>query len=551
MALETLIFIALFAGSSTATRPPRSRSGPRGGRPPSRPPRGGPPNRGKNLPRRSSQGGLVKGGVQTPEDGGKKDSTGGTMGSVAGGGVKTNAQTESKNESTLGSMGSAAGGGAKQAMADAKEKANKLNEEGRNTLNEFKPYSDLAKKLSGREKAASQKDSQAKKAGSAATGKAASLAGAKDAYKAARELRNVQKHGLSKEGIAAARRAATAATWAALDQAAKALAAETLGLSIVAYQAVRHWRITIALIIIFFLLFFLIFTGAGTFNPPQDNTPTTSDTCTPAQFTNQDAFGKTSVCTITVTYNGSAQDITITDTILPGTEFVSADHQGKFDKASNTITWDAQQLNLPLNPVNITVTVTVRITTHQNNTTVYNAYSINPVGLSSGATGGGAACTATGSPNAEAKWQQVLQMGKQYGPLWITFLNDARSVAQKEDYPISVIVGQGALESAHGTSNFAKTRFNFFGFDAYTNNPGAAKPYPSALASIQDYVNLIKNGNGGSNKLYLQAYANRSDPVKMVELIKAGGYATDPAYVSKVTSIPEFKILEGISLPCN
>src|SRR6266404_6562488 len=75
------------------------------------------------------------------------------------------------------------------------------------------------------------------------------------------------------------------------------------------------------LLISLFLFFFMMF-ESSTFDPPPANnntTPTTSETCNPAQFTG-DAFGKTSVCTITVTYNGSADDITITDTILPGTE---------------------------------------------------------------------------------------------------------------------------------------------------------------------------------------------------------------------------------------
>lgn len=122
----------------------------------------------------------------------------------------------------------------------------------------------------------------------------------------------------------------------------------------------------------------------------QNNTPTTNDTCVPAQFTG-DAFGKTSVCTITVTYNGSADDVSIIDTILPGTAFVSSGQKGTFDQPSNSITWDAAQLKLPLNPINITITVTVRVTTHQNNTTVYNAYSINPTNLQNGTSsvGGG------------------------------------------------------------------------------------------------------------------------------------------------------------------
>jgi hypothetical protein len=166
-------------------------------------------------------------------------------------------------------------------------------------------------------------------------------------------------------------------------------AADTFGLSVVAYYGIKHWRIALALIAILFLFFFMMFDNT-VFDVPKDNVPTTSDSCVPASFTNQDAFGKTSICTITITYSGSAQDITITDTILPGTDFVSAGQKGTYDKTSNTVTWDAQKLNLSLDPVNITVTVTIRINTHQNNTIVYNAYDINPVGLTSGSNNGGA-----------------------------------------------------------------------------------------------------------------------------------------------------------------
>jgi hypothetical protein len=201
---------------------------------------------------------------------------------------------------------------------------------------------------------------------------------------------------LAKEG-------AKALADAQLKKLAWANAADTFGLSVVAYYGIKHWRVTLTIILALFLILFMLFDDSTFDAQQQDMTPTTSDTCNPAQFTNQDAFGKTSVCTITVTYSGSAQDITITDTLLPGTEYVSSSPKGDVAQllgapglhgisqttGSSTVTWDAQKLNLPLDPVNITVTVTIRITTHQDNTTVYNAYSINPVGLS--ANGGGVA----------------------------------------------------------------------------------------------------------------------------------------------------------------
>jgi Mannosyl-glycoprotein endo-beta-N-acetylglucosaminidase len=347
-----------------------------------------------------------------------------------------------------------------------------------------------------------------------------------------------------------------------LEKKAVLAAAETGGLSLLTFAATRYKTTfyIIAGVVLFFILLFISGDSSAVSlsnnyltaiqNQDQNTEPTTTDTCEPAQFTG-DSFGKTSVCTITVTYTGSADDIIVTDTPLPGEAFVSAGQGGTYDSATNTVTWDAKKLKLQLNPVNFSVSVTFRITTHQINLSVHDAYAINPTGLTSGGGGSVTACTVKGSTASEAKWQQVLTMGKQYGSTWIGFLNDARSIASQQDYPLAVIIGQGALESAHGTSNFARTRNNFFGFNALTNDPNQAKSYPNAAASILDYVKLIKGGNGGSNQLYLQAYANRADPVKMVELIRAGGYATDPNYVTEVTSIPEFQVLTGITLPCN
>jgi hypothetical protein len=176
-------------------------------------------------------------------------------------------------------------------------------------------------------------------------------------------------------------------------------AGETFGLSIVAYYGIKHWKVTLTLILALFLLIFLLF-DSSSFDPPQQaqqdsGTPTTNDSCFPATA----SYNQTSVCTITVTYGGNAQDITVTDTILPGTEFVSAGQKGVYDKTSNTVTWDAAKDGLQLEPVNFSVTVTVRITTQQVNVRVYNAYEINPTGLSSAEGGGSGAIPGNLPPN--------------------------------------------------------------------------------------------------------------------------------------------------------
>lgn len=330
-----------------------------------------------------------------------------------------------------------------------------------------------------------------------------------------------------------------------------------------AYKAEKIKRKFFLIIIIgviagFFMLFFFLSGGA---EEPASNTTTNGQTnpisvtvtCVPPGIApNLLKVGDTSVCTISVTDSQSADDLTVVATTSPYAQYVTGSANpagGTYDAKQDTVTWDAKKLKQSLTaPISLSYTLTVKVITPYKNT--QNAQGA-PIVATVNGTGGASSCTATGSPDEEAKWQQVLKLGQQYGPLWITFLNDARSIAQQQDYPLAVIVGQGGLESAHGTSNFAQTRNNFFGFDAFDNNVNAAKTYPNPAASILDYVNLIKGGNGGSNQLYLQAYADRANPVEMVQMIKNGGYATDPNYVSEVTSIQEFQILEGVSLPCN
>ncbi len=125
-----------------------------------------------------------------------------------------------------------------------------------------------------------------------------------------------------------------------------------------------------------------------------------------------------------------------------------------------------------------------------------------------------------------------------YPNSWNQFKQTATQMANNENFPASVLLGQAALESGHGTSSFAKNRNNYFGYQAYDSNPNAAKAYQSPEQSIQDYIDLIKN-----TPRYRWAYQNYlidHDPVKLLQGIKSSGYATDPNYVNKVESMPEF-----------
>lgn len=120
---------------------------------------------------------------------------------------------------------------------------------------------------------------------------------------------------------------------------------------------------------------------------------------------------------------------------------------------------------------------------------------------------------------------------------WSTFKRKAVQVASKRGFPkavLPVMLGQAALESGRGTSNFARNRNNYFGYEAYDSNPDNAKGYATPEESINDYLDLISSYRGVPEAM------QTGDPTRIIQAIKANGYATDPNYVSKVMSTPEF-----------
>jgi flagellum-specific peptidoglycan hydrolase FlgJ len=124
---------------------------------------------------------------------------------------------------------------------------------------------------------------------------------------------------------------------------------------------------------------------------------------------------------------------------------------------------------------------------------------------------------------------------------WGGFVDTAKKIADANNFPASVLLGQSAEETGHGTSDFAKGRNNYFGYQAYDSNPDAAKKYSTPEQSIKDYISLIKD-----NPRYSWAYQNYlkdHDASNLVKNIWMSGYASDPNYVSKVESQPEFQML--------
>jgi flagellum-specific peptidoglycan hydrolase FlgJ len=121
---------------------------------------------------------------------------------------------------------------------------------------------------------------------------------------------------------------------------------------------------------------------------------------------------------------------------------------------------------------------------------------------------------------------------------WSTFKQSAESVVNQRGLPkaiIPVMLGQAALESARGTSNFAKDRNNYFGYGAFDSNPDNAKSYATPAESINDYLDLVMGYKG------VPEAVQTGSPANIIQAIKNNGYATDPNYVSKVMSTPEFQ----------
>ncbi len=107
----------------------------------------------------------------------------------------------------------------------------------------------------------------------------------------------------------------------------------------------------------------------------------------------------------------------------------------------------------------------------------------------------------------------------------------AASLGTEYGIPWEAVMAQGIIESAAGTSRFARERNNFFGLGAVDSNPNAAYSYPTPAAGWRGYFDFIKN-----NPRYRAhgAFNYPNDPFGYIQAIKNAGYATDPNYVAKV-----------------
>lgn len=120
---------------------------------------------------------------------------------------------------------------------------------------------------------------------------------------------------------------------------------------------------------------------------------------------------------------------------------------------------------------------------------------------------------------------------------WDEFVIASKKVCKIYNFPCQVVIAQGALESAHGRSNFCQHRNNCLGIGAYDDNPNNAFVYENMEQSVIQYMMLIK-------KTFPEAWANRSNPDMVIFRLKYNSngsfYASDPNYVAKVKAMPEW-----------
>lgn len=150
---------------------------------------------------------------------------------------------------------------------------------------------------------------------------------------------------------------------------------------------------------------------------------------------------------------------------------------------------------------------------------------------------------------------------------FISFMGPlAQADMAKSGVLASVTTAQAILESGYGSTELARNANNFFGMkcslsgntwtgstwdgvskcrkqtgeedangNAYTITADFRK-YASAADSVADHSAYLLGAMNGNKKRYA-GLKRETDPAKAIGIIKAGGYATDTKYVSKVLSI--------------
>ena len=135
-----------------------------------------------------------------------------------------------------------------------------------------------------------------------------------------------------------------------------------------------------------------------------------------------------------------------------------------------------------------------------------------------------------------------------------TIANYIRPIAKEKGYPfISAIVAQACLESNFGRSTLSARYNNFFGMKCGTSWKGKSvnmrtheEYVKGTMTNIKDnfrvYDSIEEGIKGYFSFISTRRYSNlknATSPYEYIDLLKADGWATDSAYVSKLNSIYE------------
>lgn len=156
--------------------------------------------------------------------------------------------------------------------------------------------------------------------------------------------------------------------------------------------------------------------------------------------------------------------------------------------------------------------------------------------------------TAVSTPSAQKRQVGSMAINFNTSPTgndtWDSLVPIIAKVAQENGLPPSAVIAQAAHESNFGKSSPGNNLFgikgtgtagtqqlwtteNYGGQDVRVRANFAA--YNNLEDSVRDYVRLITQ-----NPRYREAVNSGGDPERYIESIKKAGYATDPAYITKV-----------------
>ena len=114
---------------------------------------------------------------------------------------------------------------------------------------------------------------------------------------------------------------------------------------------------------------------------------------------------------------------------------------------------------------------------------------------------------------------------------------------QKYGIPASVTLAQGIVESGNGESRLALAANNHFGVKGTWNGRYILVDDDKPQEKFKKYDDVLQSYEDHSRVLQMPRYKNRTanlapdDSTGWVKAIKAGGYATDPNYVSTITDV--------------